>query len=150
MSSQARASHQLFKIIAPQNNESSTPQFHKLSKGVSKMVVKPPHEIIFRTRKCGTPLFAFPSFAEGLLLIPVDLIPCRQARRPFNNQLFSDQMSSRSRSFLEQSRFSKSPCREVIHHLSVLITSNPSELSQEVNSGSIKAFANLLFVAIMS
>jgi hypothetical protein len=112
------------------------------------MVVKLPHKIIFRTRNYGTPLFAFPSFAEGLLIIPVDLIPCHQARRPFNNQLFSDQMSSKSRSFLEQSRFSKSPCGEVIHHLSMLITSKPSELSQKVNSWSIETFAKLIFVAI--
>jgi hypothetical protein len=35
-----------FKIIAPQNNELSTPQIHKLSRGVSKMVPKfPPQSI---------------------------------------------------------------------------------------------------------
>jgi hypothetical protein len=48
-----------FKIIAPQNNELSTPQTHKLSKGVSKIVPKFPHEIIFRTRNYGTLLLAF-------------------------------------------------------------------------------------------
>jgi hypothetical protein len=55
-----------FKIIAPQNNESSTPQIHKLSKGVSKMVVKLPHKIIFRTRNYGTLLFAFLPFKRSL------------------------------------------------------------------------------------
>jgi hypothetical protein len=48
-----------FKIIAPQKNELSTPQTHKLSKGVSKIGPKFPHEIIFRTRNCGTLLLAF-------------------------------------------------------------------------------------------
>jgi hypothetical protein len=39
-----------FKIIAPQNNKMSTPQIHKLSEGVSKIVLKLPHEIIFRKK----------------------------------------------------------------------------------------------------
>jgi hypothetical protein len=53
-----------FKIIAPQNNESSTPQIHKLSKGLSKIVLKLPHEIIFHTRNYGALLLAFLSVAK--------------------------------------------------------------------------------------
>jgi hypothetical protein len=52
------------KIIAPQNNELSTPHTRKLSKGVSKIVLKFPHEIIFRTRNYGTPALAFRFFIE--------------------------------------------------------------------------------------
>jgi hypothetical protein len=37
----------------------STPQIHKLSKGVSKIVLKFPPEVIFRTRNYGTLLLAF-------------------------------------------------------------------------------------------
>jgi hypothetical protein len=53
-----------FKINALQCNESSTPQIHKLSKGVSKIVLNFPHEIIFRTRNYGTLLLAFPFSIE--------------------------------------------------------------------------------------
>jgi hypothetical protein len=60
----------------------STPQIHKLSKGESKIVLKSPHEITFRTRNYGTLLLAFLFFRNGLLVIPVDLIPCHQSRRP--------------------------------------------------------------------
>jgi hypothetical protein len=37
----------------------STTQMNKVSKGVSKIVLKFPHEIIFRTRNYGTLLLAF-------------------------------------------------------------------------------------------
>jgi hypothetical protein len=47
------------KIIAPQNNELLTPQIHNLSKGVSKIVLKLPPEVIFCTRNYGTLLLAF-------------------------------------------------------------------------------------------
>jgi hypothetical protein len=59
VSSRACASHQLLNIIAPQDNELSTPQICKLSKGVSKIVLKFPPEVIFRTRNYGTLLLAF-------------------------------------------------------------------------------------------
>jgi hypothetical protein len=48
-----------FKIIASQDKDLSTPQTHKLGKGVSKMVLKFLPEIIFRTRNYGTLLLAF-------------------------------------------------------------------------------------------
>jgi hypothetical protein len=51
-----------FKIVAPQINKMSTPQIHKVSKGVFKIFLKFPHEIIFRTRNYGTLLLAFLSF----------------------------------------------------------------------------------------
>jgi hypothetical protein len=54
------------KIIALENNELSTPQTHKLSKGVSNVVLKFSHEIIFRTRNYGTPSLAF--FLQGNLV----------------------------------------------------------------------------------
>jgi hypothetical protein len=44
----------------------STSQIRKLSKGVSKIVLKFPHEIIFRTRNYGTLLLAFLFFAMVL------------------------------------------------------------------------------------
>jgi hypothetical protein len=47
------------KIIAPRNNELLAPHTRKLSKGVSKIVLKFPHEVIFRTRNYGTLLLAF-------------------------------------------------------------------------------------------
>jgi TM2 domain-containing membrane protein YozV len=37
----------------------STPQFRKLSKGVSKIVLKFPHKNIFHTRNCGILVLAF-------------------------------------------------------------------------------------------
>jgi hypothetical protein len=37
----------------------STPQIHKLGKGVSKIVLKFPHKNIFRTRNWATLLLAF-------------------------------------------------------------------------------------------
>jgi hypothetical protein len=49
----------ILKIIAHQNNELSTPQIRKLSKDVSKIVLKFPHDVIFRTRNAGTLLLAF-------------------------------------------------------------------------------------------
>jgi hypothetical protein len=55
-----------FKIIALKNNESATPQIHKLSKGVGKFVLKLPHETIFRTRNYGALLLAFLSIAKDL------------------------------------------------------------------------------------
>jgi hypothetical protein len=43
-----------FRIIAPQNSKSSTPQIQKLSEGVSEIGLEFPHEIIFCTRNYGT------------------------------------------------------------------------------------------------
>jgi hypothetical protein len=54
------------KIIAPQNNKITTPQIHKLSKGVSNIVLKLLHEIIFRTKNYGALLLAFLSIAKVL------------------------------------------------------------------------------------
>jgi hypothetical protein len=75
MSSQAYASQQLLKLLHLQNNELSTPQLHKLSKDVSKIVLKPPHEIIFRTRNCRTLVLTFLFFVmvfwKSLLIWPL-------------------------------------------------------------------------------
>jgi hypothetical protein len=54
------------KIIAPLNNELSTPQTHKLSKDVSKIILKFPLEAILRTRNYGTLLLAFLFFVMVL------------------------------------------------------------------------------------
>jgi hypothetical protein len=108
-----------FKIIAPQNNESSTPQIHQLSKGASKIDLKLPHEIILRTINYGTLLQAF-LLSQRSFDNPRRLDPLPPIYKIFQQSTISDQMSSRSRSFLERSRFSKSPCGKVIHRLSVL------------------------------
>jgi hypothetical protein len=46
------------KLSHLKNNELSKPQFHKVSKGVSKIVLKFPHKVIFRTRNYETLLLA--------------------------------------------------------------------------------------------
>jgi hypothetical protein len=61
------------KIIAPQCNESSTPQIHKLSKSVRKIVLKFPHEIIFQTRNYRTLLLAFLFFVKAYFVNPCRL-----------------------------------------------------------------------------
>jgi hypothetical protein len=58
VSSQACASHQLLKLLHLKVMSVNT-KIHKLSKGVSKIVLKFPHEMIFCTRNCGTLLLAF-------------------------------------------------------------------------------------------
>jgi hypothetical protein len=63
-------------------------QFTKLSKGVSKIVLKFPHEVIFRTRNYGTLLLAFLFLRNDLLEIPVDLVSCRKSRRPRSSSSF--------------------------------------------------------------
>jgi hypothetical protein len=60
----------------------STPQIRKLSKGVSKIVLKFPPEVIFRTRNYGTLLLAFLLFIESSWMITIDLVSCCKSRRP--------------------------------------------------------------------
>jgi hypothetical protein len=48
-----------FENYCTSNHELLTPHTRKLSKGVSKIVLKFPNEIIFRTRNYGTLLLAF-------------------------------------------------------------------------------------------
>jgi hypothetical protein len=57
-------------------------QFTKLSKGVSKIVLKFSHEVIFRTRKLWNSFISHPVIHNGLLEVPVDLVSCRIPRRP--------------------------------------------------------------------
>jgi hypothetical protein len=62
-----------FKISALQCNETSTRQINKLRKGVSKIVLKFPHEIIFRTRNYRTLLLAFLFFVKARFVNPCRL-----------------------------------------------------------------------------
>jgi hypothetical protein len=84
VSSQAWASHQLWKLSHLKNNELSKPQIYKVSKGVSKIVLKFPLEVIFRTRNYGTLLVASLFLHNSLLEISVELISCRESRQPWS------------------------------------------------------------------
>jgi hypothetical protein len=53
-----------FKLLHLKIGELSTPQTHELGKGVSKIILKFPHEVIFRTRNYGTLLLAFLFFVR--------------------------------------------------------------------------------------
>jgi hypothetical protein len=57
-------------------------RFTKLSKGVSKIILKFPHKVIFRTRNYGTLLLAILFLRNDLLEISVELVSCRKSRRP--------------------------------------------------------------------
>jgi hypothetical protein len=67
----------------------STPQILKLSKGVSKIVLKFPHEFIFRKRKFWNSFTSLPFFRNGLLEILVDLVSRRKSRRPCSIKFLS-------------------------------------------------------------
>jgi hypothetical protein len=54
------------------NNELSTPHTRKLSKGVSKIVLKFPHDVILHTRKFWNSFISLPFLCNGLLEISVD------------------------------------------------------------------------------
>jgi hypothetical protein len=60
----------------------SKPQIYEVSKGVSKIVLKFPLEVIFHTKDYGTLLLSFLFLHNGLMEIPVNLVSCRQSRRP--------------------------------------------------------------------
>jgi hypothetical protein len=131
----------------------STPQIRKSSKGVSKIVLKFPPEVIFRTRNCGTLLLAFiffvmvfweslstwslatnlddliasiPFLLSQVEVVKVEIFSSNQGSRKVNVEKSSITFSSRS----------------------VSITFESSEANKEVHPGSIEAFAKLLFVAI--
>jgi hypothetical protein len=106
---------------------------------VSKIVLKFPHEVIFRTRNYGTLLLAFLVLRNGLLKISVDLVSCRNSRVsiPFllakwKVEIFSSNQGSR-KVHVEKSSIAFSS-------RSVLITFKSSESSREVNPGSTEAF----------
>jgi hypothetical protein len=109
-----------FKIIAPQCNESSAPQILKLSRSVSKIVLKFPTKLPSVQRNYGTLLLAFPFLHRNLVGWSLSI---RSLVANIDDLVasLSFQLSGRStnRSFLEQSRFSKSQCWRVIPHLSV-------------------------------
>jgi hypothetical protein len=134
-----------FKIVAPQINKMSTPQIRKLSKGVSKIILKFPHEVIFRTRNYGTLLLAvlffimvfwkslstwphaanlddlvasIPFLLSQVEAVKVEIFLSNQGSRKVNVEKSSIAFSSRS----------------------VSITFESSEASKEVHPGSIKAF----------
>jgi hypothetical protein len=127
----------------------STTQIHKVSKGVSKIVLKFPHKNFLPYQKLRSSFTSLPFHRKGLLIIPVDLIPCRQSIRPFSNQLFSDQISRRSRSFVSSQGSRKVNVEKssiVFPSRSVLITFISSESITEVNPRSIETFGKLLLL----
>jgi hypothetical protein len=111
------------KIIAPYNNKRSTTQIHKVSKGVSKIILKFPHEVIFRTRNSGTLLLAFlffvmvfwKSLSTWSLAANLDDL---EVSIPF---LLSQVEAVNVETSSSNQRFSKSQCGEVIHRIFVSI-----------------------------
>jgi hypothetical protein len=105
-------------------------QIYEVSKGVSEILPKFPHEVVFRASNYGTLLLTF-FLRNGRLEIPVELVPCRESRRPCGiNSIPASQVETvEVETFLEQSRFSNSHCGEVIHRVFILgLCSKPSNL----------------------
>jgi hypothetical protein len=145
VSSQAYASHQHWKFLHLKNNELSKPQIYEISKSVSKIVLKFPHKVIFRTRKFWTLLVAFLFFvmvfrkslstrphAANLDNLTASIpFPASQVEA-LDVEIFSSSQGSRIVSMKDSS----------IAFLSrfVLITFKSSESSKEVRPGSTEAF----------
>jgi hypothetical protein len=131
----------------------STPQIRKLSKGVSKIVLKFSHEIIFRTRNYGTPSLAFLSPGKSSWLSTIDVVPCHKSRRPHSiNSFPASQVEAVEVEIFLSGQGSRKVNMEkssiAFSSRSVSITFESSEVSKEVPPGSIEAFYKLLFVAI--
>jgi hypothetical protein len=139
----AYASHQLEKYCTFKTMSCQNPKICKMSKGVSKPILKFPHKAIIRTRKCGNSFISLPFAHNDLSESPVDLVSCRQAQRPCSIKFLFCQSSGslRRRTPFEQSRFSNSQCEEVVHRVFVLGPCfKSSESNKEVCPGSIEAF----------
>jgi hypothetical protein len=131
----------------------STLQIHKVKYGVSKIVLKFPHDVIFRTRNYGTLLLAFLFFimvfwkslstwslATNLDVLGVSYsLPASQVEAVEVEISLSSQGSQKVNVEKSSITFSSR---------SVSITFKSSEASNEVHPGSIEAFAKLLFVSI--
>jgi hypothetical protein len=131
----------------------STTQIHKVSKGVSKIVLKFPHEVIFHTRNCGTPLLAFLFFlmvfweslstwslAANLDDLGVSIPFLLSQVEAVKVEIFSSNQGS-GKVNVENSSIAFSS-------RSISITIESSEASKDVHPGSVEAFAKILFVAI--
>jgi hypothetical protein len=128
----------------------STPQIPKVKYGVSKIVLKFPPEVIFRTRNYGTLLLVFrffimvfwKSLSTWSLAANLDVsysLPASQVEAVEVEISLSSQVSRKVNVEKSSITFSSR---------SISITFKSSEASKEVHPGSIEAFAKLLFVAI--
>jgi hypothetical protein len=123
-------------------------KFTKLSKGVSKIVPKFPHESIFRTTNYGTLLLAFLFLRNVLLEIPVDLASCRKSRRPCSINYFpASQVEAIEVEIFSSNQGSRKVNVEkssiTFSSRSVLITFESSESSREITQNRPKLFATL-------
>jgi hypothetical protein len=133
----------------------STTQIHKVSKGVSKIVLKFPHEISFGTRNYGTLLLAFLFFVmvfwESLSTWPhAAILNDLVASIPF---MLSQVEAVKVENFLSNQGSRKVNVEKssiAFSSRSVSITFESSEASKEVHLGTIETFAKLLFVAIVN
>jgi hypothetical protein len=108
---------------------------------------------LFSYKKLWNSFISRPFLRNGLLEIFVELVPCRESRRPCSIDSFpASQVEAITVEILLSSQGSRKVNVEnhpsCIRSWPVLITFEPSESSMEVHPGSIEAFAKLLFVAI--